>query len=449
MRILILLLIIGGSYSCKEQPQVSADDVEQGAAIPGRVSADSIGLNLDGYFTSLTQLGRFNGVVLIRDREELLLHKAYNMGADSTMDPDLTPTLPVTLHSQFDLRSIAKLFAKVAVLEMEREGLLGLEDPISKYIPDFPRGDEITITHLMDHRSGLPRELDEPNTLELTAEEIVDLAKLAPLEFEPGKDQRYSNVGFQLLYYLIGKVSGQPFREVLKERYFDPLQMKGTGSNFMPELRIPDHYAYGHFQNNADRLVAITGFLKDETQMGNFHSTAGDMDRYLNSLDSVSVSSLLKEGSLGHAGGTKGKRAYVFRDFTKGYSIVFLSNYDGIPFERLVADLEAIVEGRPVEMPGKVNRSAIVLDPGVLRRYVGTYDFVDAGHLVIDIRLERDTLWVYQEGENNGPLFPESETVFFGDPTSEESFEFVRDSNGLYYSLMDFQGVRWTGIPLD
>ena len=71
--------------------------------------------------------------------------------------------------------------------------------------------------------------------------------------------------------------------------------------------------------------------------------------------------------------------------------------------------------------------------------------FVEAGHLVLTLRLENDSLRVYQKGQYNGVIYPESDRVFFGDPHSKESLEFEPDGAGGYYILMDFQGVQWKG----
>ena len=136
------------------------------------------------------------------------------------------------------------------------------------------------------------------------------------------------------------------------------------------------------------------------------------------------------------------------RNYKQKYTIIFLANYDGIPFEQLVSDLEKLLTGQAVSMPERVQRQPVQVAPEILERYEGTYDFVEAGHLQLTIKLERDSLWVYQNGTNNGVLLPESETVFFGDPASRESLQFVPDSSGSYYVLMDFQGVRWKGVAV-
>jgi len=105
----------------------------------------------DTYFSKLTKLGDFNGVVLLKKGEKVVLKKAYNIQYDTTS------TLYVHDRSQFDLRSIAKLFAKLSVIQLEAEGKLSREDKLGRFIPGLPNADKITIQHLLTNTSGLPR----------------------------------------------------------------------------------------------------------------------------------------------------------------------------------------------------------------------------------------------------------------------------------------------------
>ena len=425
---------------CLRTAGQSAGDREALSALP-----DSIGRLADTYLQKLTELKQFNGVVLLKKDGEVLLRKAYNMPGDTA------PTLHVTPASRFDLRSVAKLFAKASVLQLEQEGLLSRRDTIGKYLPGFPNGGRITLQHLLDHASGLPREFNDSiaNTLELEPDQVVALAGREPLEFEPGSREQYSNVGYQLLYYIIGMRCGASFSSCLKERFFIPLGMSGSGGNFDGDPGGMDLYAYGHYLDGDRDLQVVASFPPEDMRMGNIHSTVEDLDAFLSALNAPLYDPLVREQKISHAGGTRGKRAYVERDFGRGHTIVFLANYDAIPFERLVEDLGKILSGEPVKMPSRVQREPAHVPAEVLREYVGTYDLVDAGHLLLTIKLERDSLWVYQKGENNGVLYPESGTVFFGDPASEESLEFVKDGSGEYYILLDFQGVRWKGVRIE
>lgn len=397
----------------------------------------------DTYLSKLTDLEKFNGVVLLKKKGQIILRKAYNISDDSTS------TLFVSENSQFDLRSVSKLFAKLSIIELEISGKIDRNDPINKYLVDFPNGDIITIQHLMDNTSGLPREFNYHNVdpIQLSPSDILDLAKQEELEFTPGTNERYSNVGFQLLYYIIGKLHNSSFHGFLTDQYFKPLKMMNSGSNFDSIQSKKTNYAFGHYLNEAKSIVCECTPPFDELQMGNLFSTVDDLDIYLSHLDTTRTK-LISHKSISHAGGTRGKRAYIERSFNEDYTIIFLANYDAIPFEKLVSDLQKILLYESIEMPKIVSRIPVNVPTSILKRYEGTYDLVDAGHIILTIKCKNDSLYVYQNGKNNGVIYPESETTFFSDKSSEESIIFNKDDKGDYYMLMDFQGVQWKGIQI-
>lgn len=394
----------------------------------------------DTYFSKLTELGDFNGVVLLKKGEETVLKKAYNMSSDEDS------TLYVSKHSQFDLRSIAKLFAKLSIVQLEKEGKLSTSDTLAQFLPDFPNAEKITLHHLMTNSSGLPRSFEDSQTplIDLSPEEVVTLAAKSDLEFEPGEKELYSNVGFQLLYFIIGQVTNSSFEEFIDQRFFQPLGMMNSGSNFYKGNNRKQHYAYGHYLED-EEIVCDCSFPDDDMKMGHLFSTIEDLNKLLLNLDPTIYKEVMHDGIISHAGGSRGKRAYVERNFKEDYSFVFLSNFDQIPFEQIIRDTRLILEGKKVEMPEAVNRKSMRLPVTTLKKYVGTYDLVDAGHIVLDIKLISDSLFVFQKGKNNGAIVPESQTVFFSDSTSKESIEFVENGNGSYDMLIDFQGVQWKG----
>ncbi|WP_420572143.1 serine hydrolase domain-containing protein [Kordia sp.] len=406
---------------------------------------DSLRIKSDEYLTKLTELKQFNGVVfLLKDGKEVL-RKAYNISED------VTSSLFVTEKSQFDLRSISKLFAKISVLQLEEKGILKRSDFIKKYLPNFPNGDKITIQHLIENRSGLPRELSVSNKklIDVSPEEVIELAVRETLEFTPGTEERYSNVGFQLIYYIIGKIHKNSYADYLQDTFFTPLHMKGSGSNFYENVGQKTQYAHGHYLNDDTTIVCECSIPDDDMQMGNLYATVDDLVAFSKQFDSKKHKAILHDGSISHAGGTRGKRAYIERNLDKRYTIIFLANYDEVPFQNLVTDLQKILEGKPVNMPKAINRTAISLPRELLLKYEGTYDFVDAGHLILTLKVENDSLFIYQKGKNNGAIYPENETTFFGDKTSQESIQFVKENSGKYHILMDFKGVQWKGINID
>jgi CubicO group peptidase (beta-lactamase class C family) len=134
-------------------------------------------------------------------------------------------------------------------LKLQEEGKLSINDKLSKYIPDFPRGDEVTLRHLLTHTSGIHSYTDEPDfwsrvTNATTTGAIIELIKKYPYDFDPGTKWRYDNSGYLLLGYIVEKVSGQSYGDFLSENFFQPLGMTNTGV-YREHLGLP-HEALGY-----------------------------------------------------------------------------------------------------------------------------------------------------------------------------------------------------------
>ncbi|WP_291726111.1 serine hydrolase domain-containing protein [Bernardetia sp.] len=436
---LLLILLLSACQTSQKTPISNTKNTEK---------IDSLHYKADEYMQALTNLGKFNGVVLLEKNNKIVLQKAYNI---SQKPLDSLPSLWVEKNYQFDLRSIAKLFAKASVIKLENEGRLNRNDFIEKYISNFPNGNKITIEHLMHNRSGLPREFttNNDNCLELGSDEIIALAKKEKLEFEPNTDERYSNVGFQLLYYVISKISQKSYHNYLKEAFFEPLEMKNSGGHFDFDNSNLKNYAYGHYKKDK-KLIPILEFPKDDCKVGHLYSTVEDLSKFINHLENEPYFSALQDKNIiGHAGGTQGKRAYVFKNYEKEYSIVFLTNYDEIPFQQITEDLKNILEGKPYQIPKEVNRTAIEIPQNILSNYEGTYDFAEIEHLKLKFVVEKDTLVAYQDGKFSGKLLAENDSTFFWDKKSAESIIFQKNENNEYKVLMDFKGAKWEGLKVE
>lgn len=422
---------------------LAAGSLLAGCATGPEASEDRRADDLDAYFSALTELGDFNGVVAAARDGEIVHLAAYNLPRDDV------PSLRVLADSQFDMRSVSKLVAKAAVLKLEAEGRINREAPIGRYLPDFAYGNRVTVQHLMDNSSGLPREFTLAPRPEITLsdEDIVAIAGVEPLAFEPGSESRYSNVGYALLYIIIGEVTGGTFEDYARTAFFEPLGMDGSGGHFRGQRGNLTAYAYGHELEDDGAITPILDFQDEELRPGTLYTTASDLltfGEYLR--DAPFAGQLVNDrGVIAHAGGADGKRAYVETDQGAGTTFAFLTNYDAIPFGQTVTDLRAMMAGEDVTIPAAVNRTAVDMPLAVLRRYTGTYRFAEIENLEFEIRLVDGKLTVFQDGENNGALEAESDGVFFPNPQSAESFTFVTGEDGETVLLMDWQGVQWRG----
>src|SRR5947209_16758924 len=143
--------------------------------------------------------------------------------------------------SIFDLASVSKEFTAAAILLLQQDGKLSVNDSLAKYFPGFPNGTQIPLLFLLQHRSGLV----DYNSFgqypdfsgayamfmaggQTNYEPIVDRLATFPLKFMPGTQYDYTNTNYLLLGMIVAKVSGEPLRAFLQQRIFEPLGMTQT-----------------------------------------------------------------------------------------------------------------------------------------------------------------------------------------------------------------------------
>jgi CubicO group peptidase (beta-lactamase class C family) len=143
------------------------------------------------------------------------------------------PDVPATPEMRYAIGSISKQFTAAAILLLQEDGKLKLDDPVGKYIPGLTRGDEVTIRQVLSHTSGYqdywPEDyLMTPMMKPATAQSIVDAWAKKPLDFEPGTQWQYSNTNYVIAGLIIEKVSGEKVFEFIGKRIFHPLGMKSV-----------------------------------------------------------------------------------------------------------------------------------------------------------------------------------------------------------------------------
>jgi CubicO group peptidase (beta-lactamase class C family) len=171
--------------------------------------------------------GRFSGVALIAKDGRPVFQHAYGMA-------DRERGIANTLETRINLGSMNKMFTAVAIAQLVAQGKLSFQDPLSKYLPDFPTAEaagKIRIEHLLTHTSGLgsyftPRFFSERPT---TVGAMLNIARdSGALAFEPGSSWRYSNTGFLVLGAVIEKVTGQDYYDYVRDHVFVPAGMTSS-----------------------------------------------------------------------------------------------------------------------------------------------------------------------------------------------------------------------------
>jgi CubicO group peptidase (beta-lactamase class C family) len=166
----------------------------------------------------------------------------------------------------------------MAVLQLQQQGKLDVQDPICQYIQDCPEAwQPITIHHLLTHSSGIRNFTVSSSYAEFkkqstTPINTVEQFRNLPLDFVPGERWRYSNSGYIVLGYIIEKVSGQPYAVFLQDDIFEPLQMTDTG--YDDNHRVIMHRASGYSNTaaNADYIDMSVPYAA-----GGLYSTVEDL----------------------------------------------------------------------------------------------------------------------------------------------------------------------------
>jgi CubicO group peptidase (beta-lactamase class C family) len=178
----------------------------------------------------------FNGSVLVAEEGQVIYKKGFGLS-------NMEWNIPNTPDTKFRLGSITKQFTAMLVMQLVEEGKLKLNIPITNYIPEYPKnsGNKITIHHLLTHTSGIPNYTSLPGFGDIVRdpETPLDLIKTfweLPLEFEPGARFQYSNSGYIVLGYILEKVTGKSYQDLLKEKIFDPTGMKNSGYDQTSEI---------------------------------------------------------------------------------------------------------------------------------------------------------------------------------------------------------------------
>lgn len=323
---------------------------------------------VDNLLTNKATHQQFSGSVLIAHDDQVLLRKGYSMA-------DWGKQVPNTPHTKFYLGSTTKQFTATAILILQERGKLQVHDHICSYIaPCPPAWQPVTIHELLTHTSGIP-ELDGTSLSNASLQSWINRFDGVSLAFAPGSEFSYCNVCYQILGYVVEKVSGEPYSKFLQQTIFDPLQMRNTGCD--PRyLSLPDHsvgYASWHVQDVSIGWDAAPqwSFLFGA---GLLYSTVEDLYRWDQALSSHALISqqLLDEaftpyvasqyaGSsygygwfiakaptpghrlIWHDGRVNGFRTYNGRYPDDGVTIIFLSNLSTLDELALARALERIV----------------------------------------------------------------------------------------------------------
>jgi len=225
----------------------------------------------DVFLNRMLEARLFSGSVFIARNGEILLSKGYGMA-------DREKRVPNTPQTKFRIGSITKQFTAMAILILQAQGKLNVQDAICKYISDCPAAwQSITLHHLLTHTSGIPNFTDFPDYQKTkqspsSPTQTIGRFKDKPLDFQPGTKWSYSNSGYIILGFIIEQVSGQSYEMFLQEHIFVPLKMLDTGYEHSKNLLA---IGYANSVSKADVIDMSIPYAA-----GALYSTVEDLYRW-------------------------------------------------------------------------------------------------------------------------------------------------------------------------
>lgn len=367
---------------------------------------------------------------------------------------------PIRPDTVFRLASITKQFTATAIMLLERQEKLRLDDPITTYLPDYPtHGRTITITHLLNHTSGIQSYtgldifLTEIAKKDMAPADLLAYFKDLPLEFEPGTRFLYNNSGYHLLGLLIEKIADMSYEQFIQQHIFQPLEMNHSyymhNETIIPRraagyaktkdgykqaeyLNMLIPYAAGSLGSTIEDLVRWDAALREERLLDKAAQERMYTPTRLadNSTEpygfGFGISSYAGHRLIHHGGGIHGFHTFIARFIDDQALIAILANMPEIDVEKITRQIARQIFNIP-----EVTHVPVTLDTMLLDKTPGTY-LVEG---TIPLVVARDEHGIALQGPFEESLRPLSEKVYYVNKDHEVEVHFDDEQDGVFHTL--------------
>ena len=415
------------------------------------------------------------GVISVFKDGQTLFSRAYGMA-------NLSYDIPFQVDTVTNIGSTSKQFTAFAIMLLQEQGLLSLDDDIREHVPELPQFDEIvTVRHIITHTSGLReflnllsmsgRRLDHGDYI--ARDEIIGIIQRQPaLQNSPGSEWNYNNTAYALAALIVERISGQTFTEFMNDNVFGPIGMQDSLVRSSPEHIVKNNSA--GYISNPDGGYLEARDLGGAVGAGSIYTTVGDLQRWVENFretrlgnsaifEEMMTSYVLTDGEptdygygltiaeqgglkrVQHGGADVAHRSMLayFPEINAG--ITTQSNnagFDGsIAFQlaeaffgdAMVTELDEINEaGGPEFDPENY-------DPESFDELVGRYELDAVPDSILTFTREEDTLYAEATGQSRVELIPTSD-MGFDITIVDASLVFHRNDDGAVDSLTLNQG---------
>jgi CubicO group peptidase (beta-lactamase class C family) len=404
-------------------------------------------------------------VAVVKDGK-LLFAKGYGVA-------NLEYGIPIKPDTVFHVASVSKQFTAMALVLLERQDKLSLEDDIRKHLSELPDyGHKITIRNLLQHTSGIR---DQWQTLALagwrlddviTQKQILRLMfRQKELNFPPGTEHLYSNGGYTLAAEIVARVSGKSFPEFCRETIFEPLGMKST--HFHDDhTHIDRNRAYSY--NGGDGKWRAAPLNYANAGATSLFTTAPDLTLWLDNFRTgklgnagrLQEQAVLKDGrkieyalgvsvsqyrglrTIGHGGADAAYRSFVQYFPDEKLGVVVLSNLGSFNTGMIANRIAEVLLGDRMESEKKAaaspDRKFVEVDPSSLVRFEGVY-LLGPG-MLLEVTRNGTRLMASPVGQPPAELRPLASDRFWAERVSAE-LEFPQEGK----LVLIQRGVRTNG----
>ncbi|WP_341294472.1 serine hydrolase [Catalinimonas locisalis] len=377
---------------------------------------------IDEIFSKYHEHEGFEGAVLVAEKGEIIYKNAFGLANREW-------NIPNQVDSRFDIASISKQFTAMLVMQMYEEGKIHLDSAISTYYPEYRSdiGKQVTIHHLLTHRSGIPNYTSIPYVWSdslvnrYNKEQLVQKFCSGDLEFKPGTKYSYNNTGYFLLSVLLEKVSGLPFDQLLQEKILIPAKMMASGID--KRTKLINKRAYGYVRELESYENARPMHMDNLQGAGNMYATVEDLylwDRalythkllskkgirqmmtpYSDPSDSwippynnsygygMGVASIPLENNeetelVFHSGHITGYSSFIARFVDDEHLVVMLSNTGNVSTARMnevTQEVKNVLYNLPFEVPKRSLRSSLLKvskEQGIREAILKYYELVES-----------------------------------------------------------------------
>lgn len=382
---------------------------------------------IDSLLTYLNTNNRFMGQLSIREGDNVVFSRAYGIPKNK-QQPDG--------YTKYKIGSITKTFTAVMVMQLTEEKRLKLDDQLSKFYPQIPNAEKITINELLRHRSGIADYINADSTVNMMAkvskkEMIARIAAYKPL-FEPNSKAEYSNSNYYLLGCIIEDITKTPYKTNLKNRIVTKLKLKDT--YIVDKTDAARNEVSSYIYNGMQWEVIPEWDMSLPFAAGAISSTANDLTAFMRAIfsgkllkpSSVDIMTQLIESYgiglvtfpfgerkfYGHTGGIEGFKSVVGYYPAEKMGISLIVNGDNFNRNDIMIGILSIYYKMPFTFP---NIKSFKVEEAVLKSYEGAYSSKEIP-LKINIKADKGQIIAQATGQGAFPLNAVSNNEFVFDP---------------------------------